>query len=102
MSNLIDNAIDAYKTVPTQPRVEIIYTFYKKKLIVRVIDRGSGIPKHIQKKIFTLFYTTKPTGSGVGLAIVREIVEKEFNGSITVKSGEKQGSEFRIEVPVNL
>jgi signal transduction histidine kinase len=66
---------------------------------ISVIDRGSGIePKHIDS-IFNPFFTTKPTGVGLGLAIVSKIVD-EHGGKITVESEPGNGSVFRVLLPM--
>jgi len=65
---------------------------------VSVIDRGSGIdPKHMET-IFNPFFTTKPTGVGLGLAIVSKIVD-EHGGKITVESEQGKGTIFRVLLP---
>jgi signal transduction histidine kinase len=66
---------------------------------VCVIDRGSGIdPKHMET-IFNPFFTTKPAGVGLGLAIVSKIVD-EHGGKITVESEPGKGSIFRVLLPL--
>jgi signal transduction histidine kinase len=66
---------------------------------VSVIDRGSGIdPKHMET-IFNPFFTTKPSGVGLGLAIVSKIVD-EHGGKITVESEPGKGSIFRVLLPL--
>jgi len=66
---------------------------------VAVIDRGAGIdPKHLET-IFNPFFTTKPTGVGLGLAIVSKIVD-EHGGKITVESELGKGSVFRVLLPI--
>jgi signal transduction histidine kinase len=66
---------------------------------ISVIDRGSGIdPKHMET-IFNPFFTTKPTGVGLGLAIVSKIVD-EHGGKITVESEPGKGSIFRVLLPL--
>jgi two-component system, NtrC family, sensor histidine kinase HydH len=65
---------------------------------ISVIDRGSGIdPKHMDT-IFNPFFTTKPTGVGLGLAIVSKIVD-EHGGKITVESEPGKGTIFRVLLP---
>ena len=66
---------------------------------VAVIDRGAGIePKHLNT-IFNPFFTTKPEGVGLGLAIVSKIVD-EHGGKITVESEPGKGSVFRVLLPM--
>jgi two-component system sensor histidine kinase HydH len=66
---------------------------------VAVIDRGAGIdPKHLDN-IFNPFFTTKPAGVGLGLAIVSKIVD-EHGGKITVESELGKGSVFRVLLPI--
>jgi signal transduction histidine kinase len=67
---------------------------------VAVIDRGAGIePKHLET-IFNPFFTTKPQGVGLGLAIVSKIVD-EHGGKITVESDPGKGSVFRVLLPMD-
>ncbi len=67
---------------------------------VAVIDRGSGIePKHLET-VFNPFFTTKPEGVGLGLAIVSKIVD-EHGGKIAVESEPGKGSVFRVLLPMD-
>jgi signal transduction histidine kinase len=69
-------------------------------LEISVIDRGAGIdPKH-RESIFNPFFTTKPDGVGLGLAIVSKIVD-EHGGRITVESEVGRGSVFRVHLPAS-
>lgn len=63
-----------------------------------VIDRGEGIPPRIREQIFNPFFTTKPQGVGLGLAIVAKIVD-EHGGRITVESEPGKGSVFLVYLP---
>ena len=66
---------------------------------ISVIDRGSGIePKHLEN-IFNPFFTTKPEGVGLGLAIVSKIVD-EHGGKMAVESEPNKGSVFRVFLPL--
>ena len=67
---------------------------------IAVIDRGSGIEAKHLSTIFNPFFTTKPTGVGLGLAIVAKIVD-EHGGKITVESEPGKGSVFRVLLPMN-
>ena len=66
---------------------------------VAVIDRGSGIDDQHRDSIFNPFFTTKPDGVGLGLAIVSKIVD-EHGGKITVESEAGKGSVFRVLLPM--
>lgn len=65
---------------------------------IAVIDRGSGIDPKLLDNIFNPFFTTKPTGVGLGLAIVSKIVD-EHGGTIHVESEPGSGSVFRVLLP---
>ncbi len=64
-----------------------------------VEDTGPGIPMNIQRRIFDPFYTTKPTGTGLGLFVTQRIL-KSHGGSIELKSEEGRGARFTIQLPV--
>lgn len=66
---------------------------------IHVIDTGPGIPETIQASMFDPYFTTKPSGSGIGLAITRRIIE-EHNGSLTVFTEEGRGTDFQVTVPL--
>ena len=61
-------------------------------------DTGPGVPKAIRNKIFEPFYTTRATGTGLGLAFVDRIVN-EHGGSVTVGSAPSGGAQFEIRLP---
>jgi hypothetical protein len=67
---------------------------------LEITDTGVGIPTDEQQKIFSLFYTTKPGGSGVGLAVVFRVVQLH-NGVIDFTSEVNHGTTFRITLPTN-
>jgi signal transduction histidine kinase len=66
-----------------------------------ITDTGVGIPPEAQQKIFSLFYTTKPGGTGVGLAVVFRVVQLH-NGAIDYTSEVNHGTTFRITLPTNV
>lgn len=67
---------------------------------IAVIDRGSGISPETMKNIFNPFFTTKPTGVGLGLAIVAKIVD-QHGGKIAVESQPGEGSIFCVTLPMD-
>lgn len=64
-----------------------------------VEDRGMGIPKENIEKIFEPFFTTKNFGMGIGLSMVKRIIEKDFSGTIKVESIENRCTMFTIKFP---
>jgi two-component system nitrogen regulation sensor histidine kinase NtrY len=82
--NLIKNAIEALDNVP-QAKIELIGTYNENSVILEVTDNGPGIIPEAIERIFIPFFTTKKSGSGIGLALSRQIMQMH-NGSLTVKS----------------
>ena len=63
-----------------------------------VTDSGPGIPAELREKIFYPFFTTKPSGSGVGLATAQKLVASH-GGSLELDGRFQQGSRFRLRLP---
>ena len=99
-TNLIDNSIQA---MTAKGNLEIITKGKSDRIMVKIIDSGTGIPAAIQSRIFEPFFTTKPVGEGSGLGLdnVRRIVENRHGGSITLES-EPGRTCFSICLPVNI
>lgn len=94
IENLVKNATDAMLG-----QGDIMFSLFPKddKVVLDVRDRGKGISKSKQKKIFYPGYTTKTRGWGLGLSLVKRIVEDYHKGRIFVKNSEVgQGTTFRI------
>ena len=73
----------------------------RRKVEIKVVDNGNGIPDHIKEKIFQPFFTNKPTGqgTGLGLSLSYDIVSAH-GGEIKVKSNDGEGSEFIVQLPI--
>jgi two-component system nitrogen regulation sensor histidine kinase NtrY len=82
--NLVKNAIEALKGVP-DGRVELIGKMTNTIVAIDVIDNGPGIIREAMDKIFIPFFTTKKTGSGIGLSLSRQIMQMH-NGNLSVTS----------------
>ena len=94
--NLIKNALQA---VDNKGGVIVIQSFSaNKKAIWRVQDNGCGINTQNQERLFHPFFTTKQKGTGLGLRISRQLIEK-FEGELTFKSKVNKGSVFEIHLP---
>ena len=96
LDNIIHNAIDA---MPEGGTVTLSANLGEdEEVIVRVSDTGSGIaPSHLQR-VFDTFFTTKPSGMGLGLALSRKIVH-EHGAEVYVDSEQGQGTTFTIVFP---
>jgi len=68
-------------------------------VVIRVQDRGPGIPPDHLKRVFEPFFTTKPGGSGLGLYISHDIV-KRHGGAMSVHSEPGRGTTFVVELPL--
>jgi signal transduction histidine kinase len=66
---------------------------------IEVADDGPGVPEDVRDRIFSPFFTTKPRGSGLGLSIVRKIVDAH-DGRIDMQVGPQGGTRFRVVLPV--
>src|SRR6267143_2170974 len=64
-----------------------------------VHDRGSGIPREVQDRVFELYFTTKKEGTGIGLAQTYQILQWHY-GSVEFESEEAQGTTFRFRIPL--
>jgi signal transduction histidine kinase len=107
--NLFNNAFYAVsqkqKTAGAdyKPEVSVSTSAENEQVIIKVKDKGNGIPDAIKDKIMQPFFTTKPTGegTGLGLSLTYDIIVKVHGGSIQVNSVEGEGSEFIIQLPIN-
>ena len=88
--NIISNSKDALLSTRNKDDriIKIIVSKHKKNLIINMMDNGGGIPEDILPKIFEPYYTTKykSAGTGIGLYMSKQIIEKHMNGSITYKN----------------
>ncbi len=96
LSNLVRNAIEAMEN-PGRISMEV-HKLENDWLQLTVSDTGPGIPQEVQAKIFNLYFTTKASGTGIGLSIVQRIVD-QHNGVIRLKSSPGQGTAFLIQIP---
>src|SRR6516225_49719 len=94
--NLVLNAAEA---MPNGGQLRLVLSRRGEMAEITVGDTGKGIPQENQQKIFQLFFTTRPGGSGIGLASTFRIVQLH-NGSIDFTSEVGRGTTFRIELPL--
>ncbi len=92
--NLVTNSIQACNA-PVSIQLGAVVT--DERVYLTVTDNGEGIPDHIRPRLFEPFFTTRPQGTGLGLAVVRSVAEAH-NGEVLVDSGEN-GTTFAICLP---
>lgn len=91
--NLLRNAIQAFED-QTDRHVELkAFLNEKSRTVISIHDNGTGIDPEAMEKIFIPFFTTKKTGSGIGLSLSRQIM-RQHQGTLTVKSTVGKGTEF--------
>ncbi len=95
-NNLIKNAIQA-TSLQAESRIIISVRKESDAVIIEVSDNGSGIDDEQKEKIFIPYFTTKNTGSGIGLSVVKQIVENH-EGKISFVSEINKGTTFRIRL----
>lgn len=110
--NILNNAIDALESqwekadnTSITPTIWIVSELIdRQKAMIRIRDNGTGIPENIRKHLFEPFFTTKPVGKGSGLGLLTsyQIIVEKHKGNLTYKSTLGEGTEFFIEIPVNL
>lgn len=97
-NNLLLNAIQA---VPTsrKPHIRISLQADEEQVLIKIQDNGSGIPKDIEHKVFVPNFSTKYTGSGIGLAVAKKGIENA-GGRIWFETEEGKGTTFKISLPL--
>lgn len=109
--NILANAIDAleesnqnqsFDQIERSPnQIQIQTKQQNDSVLICITDNGKGMPPEIQSRIFDYLFTTKPIGkgTGMGLAIARQIVEEKHHGKLSCYSEPGKGTEFVIELP---
>lgn len=87
-----------------QPTIQVTLGQEKDHLVLTIEDNGEGMSREVQQKLFEAFFTTKPIGQGTGLgmSIVKEIIEQKHHGSIHFSSEKGQYTRFTFHIPMNL
>lgn len=98
MYNLVNNAVQA---MPKGGKLTIEAHTTKDKVIISVKDTGVGIPEEVKPNLFTPLFTTKSKGQGLGLAVVKRLVEG-LNGKVSFESEEGKETKFIVELPLQV
>lgn len=95
--NITKNALEAMENGGT---LTIKLKELNNRVSITVYDTGVGIPETELKKLFEPFYTSKSSGTGLGLVVCRRIIQS-FNGEIYLSSVENKGTKVDIILPLN-
>ena len=96
LTNLVANAEQA---MPGGGHITLAAHRADNSVEISVTDEGMGIPDELQTRIFDLYFTTKEEGSGIGLAVVQQIVQLH-GGRIRLRSAQGEGTQVTLELPV--
>ena len=99
ITNLIKNAVEACGLIE-DPLIQVNIKKTNKKVVIDISDNGIGISKEIKSKIFEPKFTTKTSGMGLGLGMVKNLVSS-YDGSISFKSKINLGTSFLISFPIS-
>jgi len=100
-SNLLRNAVEACQGAGVTPNIHVEGALDAAQGVARVtvLDNGPGIPPDAREKIFRPFFTTKKTGTGLGLALVQKIVVTH-NGRVLATTSPAGGASFQVTLPL--
>jgi two-component system, NtrC family, nitrogen regulation sensor histidine kinase NtrY len=94
--NLLVNAIEAVKDRPDPRIILSAYLNNNRRTVIKVADNGHGMPSELIEKIFIPFFSTKKSGSGIGLSLCKQIMMLH-KGNIQVQSAEGEGTAFLLQ-----
>jgi len=98
--NLLRNALDAVETAPVR-RVEVSLEQEDGYAVVRVSDSGAGIPGEVAAHLFEAFFTTKPSGKGLGLGLaISSSIVQAMNGQLRGYNPDHGGAVFEVRLPM--
>lgn len=95
---LLNVVLNGCQAMPSGGMLTVTPHAFEDHVDLEVRDEGVGIPPEAQPKVFSLFFSTKPGGTGVGLAMAFRIVQMH-NGSMDFSSEPGQGTTFRVSLP---
>ena len=97
VTNLVKNAKQAVEEVKN-PKIAVKVFLKNKKIFIEVSDNGKGIKQVVEHLIFEPKFTTKTSGMGLGLPMIKNIIEA-YDGSINFSSEEGEGTVFTVTLP---
>jgi len=103
MLNLLRNAAEAIPDEQSERRVQVSYwqeqELATQSAVVEIEDNGEGIPHADLQRIFIPFFTTKPQGHGIGLALAHRVIT-EHGGTLTASNRSEGGAVFTVRLPL--
>jgi signal transduction histidine kinase/HAMP domain-containing protein len=95
---LLNLVLNGCQAMPAGGQLKVTPRVFPDRMDFEIADQGVGIPPEVRAKIFSLFFSTKPGGTGVGLAMAFRIVQLH-NGSLDFASEVDRGTTFRVSLP---
>lgn len=95
---IINMVMNSYEAIEERGQISLVASPEKDKVVIKVSDTGEGIPKSSIAKVFEPFYTSKSDGTGIGLAISRQLIV-DNSGEIAIDSEEGKGTVVTIKLP---
>jgi signal transduction histidine kinase len=96
---ILNVVLNGVQSMPNGGTLTIAANRSEDTVTTEVRDQGVGIPASLQEKIFELYFTTKKSGSGIGLAQTYQIMQWHY-GSVDFESEEGKGTTFRLRLPL--
>jgi signal transduction histidine kinase len=96
---LLNLVLNGCQAMPSGGQLKVAPHLLPRTVELEIADQGVGIPPEARPKIFSLYFTTKPNGTGVGLAMTYRIIQLH-NGSIEFSSEVDRGTTFRVSLPL--
>jgi signal transduction histidine kinase len=98
LTNLLENAKQAINA-EQEGKIDVVLTKDENTATITITDNGHGISEEVAQRIFQPYFTTKSSGTGLGLAMTKKIIEF-WKGQIWFESEEGKGTSFFIRLPV--
>lgn len=96
---LLDVIRNALQSATPPPPVRISARRHDREVRIVVDDGGPGVPSELRTRVFDDGFTTRPGGSGFGLAFLRQVVERELRGTVSCEEADLGGARFTISIP---
>ena len=97
ISNLVENAIQAS---PADEPVEVTMSADGDRAVIRIVDRGGGLPPEVKERLYSPHVTTKVGGSGMGLFLARQLIVGMHGGVLELEDGEDRGTVATVRLPL--